>query len=441
MWDPEKFPRGYTCARVLPGNSWRSSWGYAIHPSRYPSPRSLPVTHLVGSRFSYPQVPLALVFWDRACLRGTLVVVLTTFPPGSCNPDSTRIKRSPFNSFCWFSLNNSLGSLHATWRSVLAPNLKYGRCRCITRCTGADYTRLVTKRGGDRPARAAEEGRGARRSGGDGRRKRASSTKTSRWPHATTRGPEQFTRATCAARAIPTIFVLHIRKGKGSFSLSLACRRLEGERTIAGAERRRQLRSMMLFLGFWNSLAPTTAPPRHPRCFACVFFSLLPSISPRTCRGVRYRPAYSSPLCSPPNWILLIAESFAFLRAERDSFPSRHTADGCARGCNTIPILLAWYSAIHTSKIQRILRRSLAQRSPPTAGFEIARFLRHFAHHLHNPGGIAKPAPCLKKKENKAPPRGGVGFGLFVPCRASRCRTVSPWLLAFRHVPVACNGK
>lgn len=123
---------------------------------------------------------------------------------------------------------------------------------------GADYTRLVTAWGGDRPARVAEEGRGAR-SGGDGRRKRASSTKTSRWPHATTRGPEQFTRATCAARAIPTIFVLHIRKGKGSFSLSLACRRLEGERTIAGAERRRQLRSMMLFLGFWNSLAPTTA--------------------------------------------------------------------------------------------------------------------------------------------------------------------------------------
>ena len=37
---------------------------------------------------------------------------------------------------------------------------------------------------------------------------------------------------------------------------SLTCRRLEGERTIAGAERTRQLRSMMFFLGFWNSLTP-----------------------------------------------------------------------------------------------------------------------------------------------------------------------------------------
>lgn len=60
---------------------------------------------------------------------------------------------------------------------------------------------------------------------------------------ARTRDPKlrAHSRATCA------------RKKKGS--VSLTCRRLEGERTIAGAERRRQLRSM-LFLGFWNSRSP-----------------------------------------------------------------------------------------------------------------------------------------------------------------------------------------
>lgn len=44
---------------------------------------------------------------------------------------------------------------------------------------------------------------------------------------------------------------------------SLTCRRLEGKRTIAGAERTRQLRSMMFFLGFWNSLTPLRPLPSH----------------------------------------------------------------------------------------------------------------------------------------------------------------------------------
>lgn len=79
-------------------------------------------------------------------------------------------------------------------------------------------------------------------------------------------------RATCA------------RKKKGS--VSLTCRRLEGERTIAGAERRRQLRSM-LFLGFWNSRSPllppsfSSSPSPAPPPLSCSprFFYHLPSFS------------------------------------------------------------------------------------------------------------------------------------------------------------------
>lgn len=71
--------------------------------------------------------------------------------------------------------------------------------------------------------------------------------------HAMPRGHE-VEYHTRAMRSYAFILVLrgHVRKGVG---LSLTCRRLEGERTIAGAERRRQLRSM-LFLGFWNSRSP-----------------------------------------------------------------------------------------------------------------------------------------------------------------------------------------
>lgn len=77
-------------------------------------------------------------------------------------------------------------------------------------------------------------------------------------------------RATCA------------RKKKGS--VSLTCRRLEGERTIAGAERRRQLRSM-LFLGFWNSRSPlplpsfSSSPSPAPLSCSPRFFYHLPSFS------------------------------------------------------------------------------------------------------------------------------------------------------------------
>lgn len=78
-------------------------------------------------------------------------------------------------------------------------------------------------------------------------------------------------RATCA------------RKKKGS--VSLTCRRLEGERTIAGAERRRQLRSM-LFLGFWNSRSPLPLSfllllplSRLPLSCSPRFFYHLPSFS------------------------------------------------------------------------------------------------------------------------------------------------------------------
>lgn len=88
---------------------------------------------------------------------------------------------------------------------------------------------------------------------------------------ARTRDPKlrAHSRATCA------------RKKKGS--VSLTCRRLEGERTIAGAERRRQLRSM-LFLGFWNSrspLPPPSPPPPSPAPLSCSprFFYRLPSFS------------------------------------------------------------------------------------------------------------------------------------------------------------------
>lgn len=51
---------------------------------------------------------------------------------------------------------------------------------------------------------------------------------------------------------------------------SLTCRRLEGKRTIAGAERTRQLRSMM-FLGFWNSLTPPSLPSHFHYHFAFHF--------------------------------------------------------------------------------------------------------------------------------------------------------------------------
>lgn len=110
----------------------------------------------------------------------------------------------------------------------------------------------------------AGRARGKRRSA-KARRPKARSTKTSRWPSRN----DTWTRAVRAGkmqlavvRVIPR--GLHTRKGKGSSRLfpAAGCRRLEGERTIAGAERTRQLRSMMLFLGFWNSLSHPS--PFHP---------------------------------------------------------------------------------------------------------------------------------------------------------------------------------
>lgn len=59
-----------------------------------------------------------------------------------------------------------------------------------------------------------------------------------------------------------TLFRATYRERKGVVP-SLTCRRLEGKRTIAGAERTRQLRSMMFFLGFWNSLTPPPFLPSH----------------------------------------------------------------------------------------------------------------------------------------------------------------------------------
>lgn len=63
---------------------------------------------------------------------------------------------------------------------------------------------------------------------------------------------------------VSTLFSCYIygkERGRSSLSpfLSLVVG-LESERTIAGAERTRQLRSMMLFLGFWNSLTPLLSP-------------------------------------------------------------------------------------------------------------------------------------------------------------------------------------
>lgn len=78
------------------------------------------------------------------------------------------------------------------------------------------------------------------------RRKRAARKRVG-GPHATTRGPK-FTRQRARhlhARAhAHTLFRATYTERKGVVP-SLTCRRLEGERTIAGAERTRQLRSMM----------------------------------------------------------------------------------------------------------------------------------------------------------------------------------------------------
>lgn len=126
------------------------------------------------------------------------------------------------------------------------------------------------------------------------RRKRATRKRVG-GPHATTRGPK-FTRQRARhlhARAhAHTLFRATYTERKGVVP-SLTCRRLEGERTIAGAERTRQLRSMMFFLGFWNSLTPLR-PPFLPSPFDYHFVTLPLSFSP-----VCLFSLFASPFLSP----------------------------------------------------------------------------------------------------------------------------------------------
>lgn len=93
----------------------------------------------------------------------------------------------------------------------------------------------------------------------------------------TPRGPwtrTEWAPCTRARAKLTRSFSCYVRtKEKGS--VSLTCRRLEGERTIAGAERRRQLRSM-LFLSFWNSrTSPSSSSPLSIFLSSFIFFSRL----------------------------------------------------------------------------------------------------------------------------------------------------------------------
>lgn len=112
------------------------------------------------------------------------------------------------------------------------------------------------------------------------------------------------------ARSLVRYFVLYIRKGKGSVP-SLTCRRLEGERTIAGAERTRQLRSMMFFLGFWNSLTPLSIFSTFP--FRLSLRYSAPFLLPRFFLSSIHFPYVSFALQFP--WIISIGDSFLVLNS------------------------------------------------------------------------------------------------------------------------------
>lgn len=127
---------------------------------------------------------------------------------------------------------------------------------------------------------------------------KTSRTKTSRWPSRNDTWTEVYAGNVHStfvhARTLVRCFVLHIRKGKGSVP-SLTCRRLEGERTIAGAERTRQLRSMMFFLGFWNSLTPLSVLSTYLPLSTITSFTLPPFFRPVCFSSLFISPVFLSP--------------------------------------------------------------------------------------------------------------------------------------------------
>lgn len=113
------------------------------------------------------------------------------------------------------------------------------------------------------------------------------------------------------ARALArTLFRVIYTERKGVVP-SLTCRRLEGERTIAGAERTRQLRSMMFFLGFWNSLAPLSIFSTFP--FRLSLRYSAPFLLPRFFLSSIHFPYVSFALQFPR--IISIGDSFLVLNS------------------------------------------------------------------------------------------------------------------------------